>query len=137
MIAVGAAFYIMYRFSQMIFILVVAIILGTAIRRAVDWLNRRAIARPAGVILVYLGLFSLAGSLVVLALPMFSGQVASFKQNLPVYYAGFSNSLLNSSIFIVQQIGIRLSNNAVQPAATTNGDAAQSLGQLAQSLAYD
>jgi predicted PurR-regulated permease PerM len=61
-VAVGAAFYLLFRFSQIIFMQVVAIVLGTAIRPAVDWLNQRGFSRPAGVILIYLGLFSLAES---------------------------------------------------------------------------
>jgi predicted PurR-regulated permease PerM len=135
-IAAVAAFYILYRFSQIIFILVIAIVVGTAIRPAVDWLNRYGIPRPVGVICVYLGLICLASLLVVLAFPMLSEQVAAFKQNLPVYYANLSNSLLNSSIFVVQQIGIRLSNSPMQPAPATTGDSTQSLDQLAQSLAF-
>jgi predicted PurR-regulated permease PerM len=135
-VAVGAVFFLLFRFSQIIFILVVAIVLGTAIRPAVDWLNRRGFSRPTGVILVYLGLFSLAGMLVLLAFPMFSDQIAAIQKNLPVYYANLSNSLLNSSILVVQQIGIRLSNTTPQAPPDAGGDPAKALDQVAQSLTY-
>jgi predicted PurR-regulated permease PerM len=135
-VAVGAMFYLLYRFSQILFILVVAIVLGTAIRPAVDWLNQRRFSRPAGVILVYLGIISLAGMLVVLAFPMFSDQIAAFKKNLPVYYVNLSNSLLNSSIFVVQQIGIRLSNTTAQATSEAAGSPTKALDQVAQSLTY-
>jgi predicted PurR-regulated permease PerM len=135
-LAVGVAFYILYRFSQILFILVVAIVLGTAIRPAVDWLYRRGIPRSAGVIFVYLGLLCLAGLLVLLAFPMFSEQITAFKQNLPNYYANLSSGLLNSSIFVVQQIGIRLANANVQALPPTGGSASQSLDRVAQTLTY-
>jgi predicted PurR-regulated permease PerM len=135
-VVVGIAFYLLYRFSQIIFILVVAMVLGTAIRPAVDWLNRRGIPRPAGVIFLYLGLFCLAGLLILLAFPMLSQQVTAFNQNLPVYYANLSNSLLNSSIFVVQQIGIRLANANLQAPPPAGGSASQSLDRVAQSLTY-
>jgi predicted PurR-regulated permease PerM len=135
-VAVVVAFYILYRFSQIIFILMAAIVLGTAIRPAVDWLNRRGIPRPAGVIFVYLGLFCLAGFLIFLAFPMLSEQITAFKQNLPIYYANLSNNLLNSSIFIVQQIGIRLANSTTQATPPTGASPTQSLDRVAQSLTY-
>jgi predicted PurR-regulated permease PerM len=135
-VAVGAAFYLLYRFSQIIFILVVAIVLGTAIRPAVDWLTRRGVSRPAGVIFVYLGLLCLAGVLVGLAFPMFSEQITAFRQNLPIYYANLSNSMLNTSILIVQQIGIRLSNTPTQGTPAPAESTSQALDQVAQSLTY-
>ena len=135
-VAVGVIFYILYRFSQILFILVVAIVLGTAIRPAVDWLNRKGIPRSAGIIFVYLGLFCLAVLLVLLAFPMLSEQITAFNQNLPFYYANLSNSLLNSSILVVQQIGIRLANTSLLASPPSVGDPKQSLDQVAQSLTY-
>lgn len=135
-VAVGVVFYILYRFSQILFILVVAIVLGTAIRPAVDWLNRRGIPRSVGVIFVYLGLLCLAGLLVFLAFPMLSEQITAFGQNLPFYYANLSNSLLNSSIFVVQQIGIRLANTSLLASPPADGSSTQSLDRVAQSLTY-
>src|ERR1043166_634713 len=57
-------FWLLYRFYQVVFILFIAIMLGTVIRPIVSWLYQRGLPRIAGVILVYLILlFLLAGFL--------------------------------------------------------------------------
>ena len=45
-------FWLLYRFNQVVFILFIAIVMGTVIRPVVAWLHRRGLPRIAGVILV-------------------------------------------------------------------------------------
>ena len=47
---VALGFWLLYRFNQVIFILLIAIMLGTVIRPVVTWLNRRGLPRMAGVL---------------------------------------------------------------------------------------
>ena len=47
-------FWLLYRFYQVLFILFIAIVLGTIIRPIVNWLYQRGIPKIAGVILVFL-----------------------------------------------------------------------------------
>jgi predicted PurR-regulated permease PerM len=54
LLSVVLGFWLLYRFYQVVFILFVAIVLGTAIRPLVNWLHQRGLPRAAGVILVYL-----------------------------------------------------------------------------------
>jgi predicted PurR-regulated permease PerM len=69
-VSVLAAFWLLYRFSREIFILFVAIVLGTAIRPVVDWLNRRGISRTVSVIIIYFLLFAIVVGMLVAILPL-------------------------------------------------------------------
>ena len=43
LVFVALSFWLLYRFYQVVFILFVAIVIGTVIRPAVTWLNRRGL----------------------------------------------------------------------------------------------
>ena len=45
LVFVALGFWLLYRFNQVIFILLIAIMLGTVIRPVVTWLNRRGLPR--------------------------------------------------------------------------------------------
>ncbi len=61
-IFVAISYWLLYLFSQIHFILFVAILMGTGIKPVVPWLNRRYIPRMAGIFLVSrLLLFPLIG----------------------------------------------------------------------------
>lgn len=107
-LAVLAFSFFLYRFNQVVFIFIVAVLLGIAIRPAVNWLNRRGLSRQAGVIVVYALLFSLVVGLVVLMLPLFTQQMDEITADLPMYYNTLWNRLLNSPSRILQQIAIRI-----------------------------
>ena len=62
--------WLIFRFSQVIFILFIAIVMGTVIRPAVTWLYRRGLPRIAGVILVYLILLALIIGFLLLVFPL-------------------------------------------------------------------
>ena len=51
LVFVALGFWLLYRFNQVIFILFIAIVMGTVIRPAVNWLHRRGLPRIAGVML--------------------------------------------------------------------------------------
>ena len=67
---VGLGFWLVFRFYNVAFIFFAALVLGTAIRPAVDWLYRRKLPRAAGVILVYLVLLALLTGFILLLAPM-------------------------------------------------------------------
>jgi len=129
-------FFLLYRFSQIVFILLVAIVLGTAVRPVVNWLNRRGIPRPVGVLFVYLLLLCLVAGLIVLLPPLFAGQFKDFTSNLPVYYGIFRSSLLQSSSHILQQIAIQLPQQITGFTSNPGTGTEEMLSRLAQSLTY-
>jgi predicted PurR-regulated permease PerM len=85
-ISVIFGFWLLYRFYQVIFILFIAIVIGTVIRPTIGWLNQRGLHRIAGVILVYLLLLILVIGFLILLFPLIFEQGATIAGALPGYY---------------------------------------------------
>lgn len=86
LVFVALGFWLLYRFNQVVFILFIAIVIGTVIRPVVAWLHRRGIPRIAGVILVYLLLLALLISFVLLLFPLIVEQGTTIAAAVPGYY---------------------------------------------------
>ncbi len=86
LVLVALSFWLLYRFSQVVFILFIAIVMGTVIRPVVTWLHRRGLPRTAGVILVYLLLLALLIGFVLLLFPLIIEQSATITAAVPGYY---------------------------------------------------
>jgi predicted PurR-regulated permease PerM len=86
LISVILGFWLLYRFNQVIFILFIAILIGTVIRPAVAWLHQRGLPQTAGVILVYLLLLLLLTGFLLLLFPLISEQGATIAAAMPGYY---------------------------------------------------
>jgi predicted PurR-regulated permease PerM len=82
------SFWLLYRFNQVVFVLFIAIVMGTVIRPVVGWLDRRGIPRTAGVILIYLLLVALIIGFVLLLFPLIVAQGVTIAASLPGYYQG-------------------------------------------------
>lgn len=79
-------FWLLYRFYQVIFVLLIAIVMGTVIRPVVTWLYRRGLPRIAGVILVYSLLLAMLIGFGLLLFPLIVEQGATITGALPGYY---------------------------------------------------
>jgi predicted PurR-regulated permease PerM len=79
-------FWLIYRFNQVIFILFVAIVIGTVIRPAVAWLHRHGLPQTVGVIIVYLLLLLLLIGFLLLLFPLISDQSKTIAAVIPDYY---------------------------------------------------
>ena len=86
LVLVVLGFWLLYRFNQVIFILFIAIVMGTVIRPLVTWLHRRGLPRMAGVILVSLLLLALLIGFVLLLFPLIVEQGATIVAAAPGYY---------------------------------------------------
>jgi predicted PurR-regulated permease PerM len=86
LVLVALSFWLLYRFNQVVFILLIAIMLGTVIRPVVTWLNRRGIPRLQGVILVFLLLLVVLIGFVLLAFPLIVAQATTIAAAMA--YAG-------------------------------------------------
>lgn len=84
--AVTLSFWLLYRFYHVIFILFIAILMGTVIRPLVTWLQRRGIPRTAGVLLVYGLLLALLVGFVLLLFPVIVEQSITISAAVPGYY---------------------------------------------------
>ena len=102
-VSVLASFYLIYRFSLVIFIFFIAIVLSISIRPVVNWLSRRGLPRSAGVILVYILGFSLIVIMVVTVVPLLVAQVTEVSQEIPTYYENFRGDLFGSQSRILRE----------------------------------
>lgn len=92
---VGLSFWLLYRFHQVIFILFIAIVIGTIIRPVVVWLHRQGLPQRTGVILVYLLLLALLTGFVLLLFPLIAEQSATITAAVPGYYRSLLEWMLD------------------------------------------
>jgi predicted PurR-regulated permease PerM len=95
LVFVALGFWLLYRFNQVVFILLIAIMLGTVIRPVVTWLNRRGLPRMAGVILVFLLLLALFISFLLLLFPLIVTQGTTIAATVPGYYQSLREGMVN------------------------------------------
>jgi predicted PurR-regulated permease PerM len=95
LVLVALSFWLLYRFNQVVFILFIAIVMGTVIRPAVAWLHRRGLPRIAGVILVYLLLLALLIGFVLLLFPLIVEQGTTIAAAVPGYYQSLREWMVN------------------------------------------
>jgi predicted PurR-regulated permease PerM len=95
LVFVALSFWLLYRFSQIVFILFIAIVIGTVIRPSVTWLHQRGLPRTAGVILVYLLLLALLVSFVLLLFPVILEQGSTIAAAVPGYYQSLREWMVN------------------------------------------
>jgi predicted PurR-regulated permease PerM len=86
LVFVVLGFWLLYRFYQVVFILFIAIVIGTVIRPAVAWLNRRGLPKIAGVILVYILLLAVIIGFALLLFPLIVEQGTTIAAAVPGYY---------------------------------------------------
>ncbi|MFH1226039.1 MAG: AI-2E family transporter [bacterium] len=85
-LAVLLLLWFVYAVKEIFAILFVALILASAFDPWVDWLQKRKLPRGIGVLLIYLVLFLVLGSAVVLLIPPISEQVKELSSNFPEYW---------------------------------------------------
>ena len=95
LVSVALTFWLLYRFNQAVFILLIAILVGTVIRPAVAWLHRRGLPRIAGGILVYLLLFAVLIGFVLLLFPLIVEQGTTIAAAVPGYYSSLHEWMVN------------------------------------------
>jgi len=101
LVFVALSFWLLYRFYQVVFILFIAIVLGTVIRPAVTWFHHRGLSQLAGVVLIYLLILAFFIGFVLLLFPVIAKQGATIAAAFPGYYqslrawmAGYPNQLI-------------------------------------------
>ena len=95
LISIAISFWLLYRFSYIVFILFIAIVMGTVMRPVVTWLHRRGIPQVAGVIFVYLLLLALLISFVVVLFPLVIEQGTTIASEVPDYYQNLREWMVN------------------------------------------
>src|SRR5215203_3959848 len=98
-------FWILYRFYHVLFILFIAIVIGTVIRPIVNWLYQRGIPRIAGVILVYILLLVLFAGFLRLLFPLIFEQSTTLATDIPSYYQDLRAWLNHNSNQLILRLG--------------------------------
>ena len=134
-VVVILAFWLLYQFWNVLFLLFSGIVVATAIRPLVDWLNRRGLPRIFGVILVYLLLAGLLIGIILLVAPLVADQVTQISSQVPTYYLNLRKSMIESNNLLFQGIGfsIPLPLGTRLNSAPAQG---QPLDQVAQTFHY-
>ena len=97
LVLVALSFWFFYRFNQVVFMLFVAIVLGTVIRPIVTWLHQRGISQTLGAILVFILLILLLISFMLLLFPLIFQQVSTITAALPGYYQSMREWMVTNS----------------------------------------
>ncbi len=135
LVFVALSFWLLYRFSQVVFILFIAIVMGTVIRPVVAWLHRRGLPRIAGVILVCFLLLIVIIGFALLLFPLIVEQGTTIAAALPGYYQNLREWMVNDP----NQWIVRLSEflpatlPGLEPVAQTGQ---QMLASAGQALGY-
>ncbi|MFA5873216.1 MAG: AI-2E family transporter [Anaerolineales bacterium] len=105
LVFVALGFWLLYRFNQVVFILFIAIVMGTVFRPVVTWLHQRGLPRIAGVILVYLLLLALLISFVLLLFPLIVEQGTTMAAAVPGYYQSLREWMINYPSQLIVRLG--------------------------------
>jgi len=106
--AVAFGFWLVYHFYQVVFILFIAIVIGTVIRPVANWLNQKGVPRIAGVMLIYLVLILLFMGFLWLLFPVIFSQASTIAREIPAFYQSLRESLMQSINPFVVRIGVIL-----------------------------
>ena len=134
-VSVAFGFWLLYRFSQVVFTLFIAIVLGTLIRPAVAWLYRRGLPRIVGIILVYLLILASFAGFVVLLFPLIAGQSVPIAAAVPGYYQNLREWMVNFPNAMI----VRLSEflpETLSGQAPIQQSGQQVLASMGQALGY-
>jgi predicted PurR-regulated permease PerM len=96
LVLVALSFWLLYRFYQVVFILFVAIVMGTVIRPLVTWLQQRGLPQIAGIFLVYFLLLALLIGFVLLLFPLVVEQGVTIAAAVPGYYQSLRAWMVNN-----------------------------------------
>ena len=130
-LGIAAVFLLLFRFYSVVFLFLVAIMLGIATKPVVGWLQKRGVRPEIGVILVYLVLLALAALFLVIVAPLIAEQATSVVDRLPEYYTQLRQALIDSNNRLVQRVALGLPitlsfsiGSMVQSGTAQGGDAA-------------
>lgn len=107
--AVAALFALLYYLQAAIFCLFIAIILSTALRKPVAWLERHGLQRVVAVVLVF-AIVAVGFAIALgLGVPLIAGQAVDLRNSLPGFYDQARQRLLNSPTRLVHEIATQFS----------------------------
>jgi predicted PurR-regulated permease PerM len=104
-VCLGLGFWLVYRFSQVVFTLFVALLLGTILRPVVTALQRRGLPGNAAVILLYFLLLALLIGFGLLVAPLIIAQTTTIVAAAPGYLQTASSWLVDNPNQLIRRLG--------------------------------
>jgi predicted PurR-regulated permease PerM len=128
-VGAGLLFAFIVRFHRILFLFLVALILATITRPAVDWLRRRGMRPQFGIIGMYVALLLIIILVVALVAPLVVSQIDAMTARLPTLYADLRQALVSWDNRLVQRLALGLpeqfamlgADPAPEPAAIEDG----------------
>lgn len=140
-LVVIGCFWLLWRFQEVLLLFLTAVILSTAVRPGVVWLEHKRVPKPAGTLLIFSLIFIFFITLIWYSLPVLSQQTTAILQNLNEGYsslrqnlASFPNILWRRLIIVLPQ-DLPLIGGLTTASETTAVDAEQTAGNEQSSLA--
>jgi len=134
LVSVALGFWLLYRFVEVLFVLFIAIVLGTVIRPVVSWLHRRGLPRAAGVILVYILMLALLIGFGLVLFPLIIAQSATIAAAAPGYFQSLHRWTANYPSQLIVRLGEFLP--ASLPGLVPTQQSGQMLASAGQALGY-
>lgn len=136
-VLVALSFWLLFRFHQVVFILFVAIVIGTVFRPAVNWLNHLGIPRRTAGILAYLILLALLTGFIFVLFPLIYAQGSTLVSAIPGYYQNLREGIANYSNPLMVRLGKLLPTtlSGLKPTQQTGQQVMVFAGQAAGYLA--
>lgn len=135
-VSLGLCFWLLFRFSQVVFTLYIAIVLGTILRPAVAGLQRRGLPGNAGVILIFLLLLALLVGFGVLLAPLIIDQTTTIVAATPGYLQTVTDWLLNSPNQLIARLGALFSAGLRPDQSQTPQTGQEILDTAGQAMGY-
>lgn len=130
-------FWLIFRFYEVFFMMFIAIVIGTVIRPAANWLNRHGVPKITGIMLVYILMLVLIGGFLWLLFPLIFEQAAMLAKQVPDYYHQIRFWLLESSNPVFVRLGELLPNLLSIPGVNPGSQPEQNLvASAVQALQY-
>jgi len=98
------AFYLLVRFRLIVFGMFEAIVFSTAMRPAVDWMQRRGISRAVGAALIFFFILIALAGMIFLIVPLLAEQGQTIINTLLDYYGKFRNMLFSSDSTLLRRL---------------------------------
>lgn len=105
LVCFALSFWLLFRFYQVVFLVFIAIVMGTVIRPVVTWMQQHRLPRVLGVILVYLLLLALVVGFIFLLFPLIMKQGATIVAAVPGYYQTFREWMVNLPEPMITRLG--------------------------------
>lgn len=131
-LSVVFGFWLLYRFNQVVFILFIAMVMGTVIRPVVNWFYERGMPRVAGILIIYILVVLLIIGFLFLLAPIIIEQGRTIAAAVPGYYQNLHEWMVHHP----NPLLVRLSQSfpqafpVLQPPVETGEQVIDSAGQV-------